>query len=226
MTKSFSLKIHLFKTNSNLFVNNLVLYNDLKYKANNLHIIIIIIIIISPLQVLSCPDFLSIEFDLLLSFLKQSDLVIPDEFILYQGVVQWWLSNYDQSIADDAGSISPSDSKCFPDIETNLEADLHALDFIQAHELFSSIRFPLMTHTQLNAITSDVERLQQSDSGNFHAHNLMSATSSSSSPQSSPDRKLKVLLAVVEEYAKKALMLQDVVKSAIHLRGDCATSRC
>lgn len=77
-----------------------------------------------------------------------------------------------------------------------------------------------MTHTQLNAITSDVDRLQHSDFGNFHVHSLMSA--SSSSPQSShDDRKLKVLLAVVEEYAKKALVLQDVAKSAIHLRGDC-----
>lgn len=173
-------------------------------------------------MVLSCPDFLSIEFDLLLSFLKQSDLVIPDEFILYQGVVQWWLSNYNQSVSDDCdiGNASSSDSKCFSDIETGPQVDLNASDFVQARELFSSIRFPLMTHTQLNAITSDVDRLQHSDFGNFHVHSLMSA--SSSSPQSShDDRKLKVLLAVVEEYAKKALVLQDVAKSAIHLRDLC-----
>ena len=82
-------------------------------------------------KVMSTSDFLYIDKDLLLTFLRDSNLVIPDEFLLYVGIVKWLHNEFMK----------------FPENSFTLKDTVL--------QILSAIRFPMMTMTELISLSND-----------------------------------------------------------------------
>lgn len=83
-------------------------------------------------KVLNTKDFLMTDKDVLVSFLRQSELVIPDEYTLFKGIAKWILFQ----------------SNRFP----GPPSAFHHM----ALEVLACIRFPLIPPAQLAIVSSDV----------------------------------------------------------------------
>lgn len=82
-------------------------------------------------KVMQTRDFLCMHKNTLVTFLKNSELVVEDEFVLYQGVIHWLCHQMYSGISRDT----------LPDV---------------ALEVFSNIRFPMMPPTFLKAVDVDL----------------------------------------------------------------------
>jgi hypothetical protein len=83
-------------------------------------------------KVASSDDFYNIEMDLLLDLLKSSDLVVPDEYTLFQLISNWI-------------HVTLLGIENKPDSEEAVELDISAAMEKQLLLIFSSIRFPMMS---------------------------------------------------------------------------------
>ncbi len=83
-------------------------------------------------KVSETSDFLTMEKEVLISFLKCSDLVVPDEFVLYNGVARWLNYHHQEAVAN-------------------------CLDFKElVLEVLSYIRFPLIPRNHLQLLENDI----------------------------------------------------------------------
>ena len=82
-------------------------------------------------KILSTLDFLTTDKDILISFINQSELVVPDEYVLFKGITRW--IDYQMNHFNDRSS------------------DINNV----ALEVLSYIRFPLMMPAHLNMISTD-----------------------------------------------------------------------
>lgn len=82
-------------------------------------------------KVLCTKDFLTTDKDVLMSFLRQSELIVPDEYTLFKGVAKWIMYQYNQY--------------------SNVNSTFHSI----ALEVLSCIRFPLIPPAQLLLVGSD-----------------------------------------------------------------------
>ena len=85
-------------------------------------------------KVSSTEDFLLLEYEFLLQFLQDSDLVVPDEYVLYEALQRWLSFNY----------VQYNSSHMNQSLEQ--EAILH---------LVSCIRFPMMHQDMLQLLDND-----------------------------------------------------------------------
>ena len=93
-------------------------------------------------KVCSTEDFCSLEYDYLIKLLRDSDIVVPNEFIVYEAVLKWLKHHCDRSYNDEF--------MCTHNGEV-----IDNLSHENVLSLISCVRFPMMQQNMLQLLDGD-----------------------------------------------------------------------